>query len=399
MENKSILFVDDEIQILTSLKRVFSGGCYNIFTAENGYKALTILERETIDMVVTDMRMPGINGDDLLKEVKAKYPSIIRVVLSGYTDENLVVQIQKMSLAKRYLLKPWKNQELLEAVEQMFNVERMLKNNNLLELVNKIEFLPSPGSTLLRFNQLAAQDAGMNEIAEMIESDQSLAAKILHVANSAIYGLRTGSVRQAITYLGLINVKNIILGATTFSNGINKNNLRLNKDINVLWQHAVTTNQILAHMYLRILGQRIPEICSMAGLLHDIGKVVLINNFTDRYLKAAAAIKDKKDLLYYYENMEFVDISHQEIGAYLLNWWELPQTMVEAALFHHDPLDDRATDKKLVSLLNIADIYSWNSIYGGEYWSVDPAVLRYVGISKEDCEQIISEVQIEKSAN
>jgi HD-like signal output (HDOD) protein len=396
MRNKSILFVDDEIPILNSLRRVFSGRGYNIFLAGSGDEALSVLAREKVDMVITDVRMPGMNGYELLREIKAVYPSLIRVVLSGYTDEKLVVQIQKMSLAKRYLFKPWKNQELIRIVEQIFNVEKVLKSSNLLELVNKIESLPSPGGVYLRFCQLVEQDADMGRIAAVIESDQSLAAKVLHVANSAIYGVRTGSVRQAVTYLGLSNVRSILLGATTFDSGADTKNIRLNRDVNVLWRHAVTTNQMLMHLYRRILGRRIPDICSMAGLLHDIGKVVLINNFTDRYLKAAAAIQNKKDLFYYYEKMEFTDVSHQEIGAYLLNWWELPQILVESVLYHHDPLDERVTDKELLSLLNIAEIYSWNGICGGEYWSVDPQVLEYIGISKEDCDQITGEIEIDK---
>lgn len=396
MKNESILFVDDEIQILNSLKRVFSGSGFITYTAKSGDEALSILAKETIDLVITDVRMPGMNGYELLKEVKAKYPSTIRMVLSGYTDENLVVQIQRYSLAKRYLLKPWKNQELIQTVEQVFSVEKVLKNRNLLELVNKIEFLPSLGNTYLRFSSLVEQNADMSEIAKTIECDQSLAAKILQVANSAIYGLRTGSVRQAITYLGLNNVKNILLGTNTFENNKGANSTRLKKDIDILWKHAVTTNQMLTYLYNRMLGHPIPEICSMAGLLHDIGKVVMINNYTDRYLKAAAAIKNKKDLFYYYEQMEFIDVTHQEIGAYLLNWWELPQLMVESALYHHDPLDENVTDKKLVSLLNIAEVYSWNNICGGEYWTVDPEVLKLFGISNEDCDQIINEIQINK---
>ena len=390
--NKSILFVDDERQILSSLKRTFAGSGFDICLAESGEEALSIIENRAIDLVITDVRMPGMNGYQLLKEIKANYPSIIRVVLSGYNDEDLVVQIQRNSLAKRYLLKPWKNQELIRTVEQIFSVEEALKKRNLLELVNKIEFIPLPGNTCVQLNALAEQDAGIDEIDKTIESDQSLTAKILQVANSAGYGMRTGSVRQAIEFLGLTNVMNILLSAAAFNNDRVVSNPCLNKDIDILWKHAILTNKILAYLYKRITGHPIPDMCSMAGLLHDIGKVVLIYNFTDKYLKAAAAIKDDKDLYYYYEKMEFIDISHQEIGAYLLNWWELPQIMVESALYHHDPLDENVTDKKLMCLLNIADIYSWNWICGGENLTIDPNVLKQLDVSKNDLNYIIREI-------
>ena len=217
-----------------------------------------------------------MNGYQLLKEIRANYPSIIRVVLSGYSDEDLVIRIQRESLAKRYLLKPWKNQELIRTVEQIFSVEEALKKRNLLELMNRIEFLPSPSDICIRLNRLAEQDAGIDEIARTIESDQSLTAKILQVANSSGHGMRTGSVRQAIDYLGLTNVMNILLSAAAFNNDRAVSNIRIKKDIEVLWKHAVLTNDILAYLYRRIAGHPIPDMCSTAGLLHDIGKVVLI---------------------------------------------------------------------------------------------------------------------------
>lgn len=393
--NESILFVDDENQILNSLRRVFSDKGFNIYTAESSVEALDILTKQKIDLLISDVRMPVMDGYQLLEKVKEKYPSIIRVVLSGYMDEELVVKMQRKNLAKGYILKPWKNQGLIQTIEQIFRIEKVLKSRNLLELINKIDVLPSPGNTFQRFNLLVEQNADMNKIAKAIECDQSVTAKILQIANSSFFGLRTGSIRQAVTYMGLTNVKYIILNAMTFEYYRGGNSLRMKKDIDTLWKHAVTTNEILPYFYNRLMGQQIPDMCSMVGLLHDIGKVVLINNFTDRYLKAAAAIKNKVDLFYYYEQMEFTDTTHQEIGAYLLNWWELPQPIVEAVLYHHNPLDENVTDKKLVSLLHIADIFSWNIICKGEYWDIDPEILKLFDISKEDCNQIIKEIKLD----
>lgn len=390
--NESILLVDDEKQILSSLKRLFAPRGYRVFLAESGQEALSILAEEEINLLVTDVRMPGMNGFELLTTVKEKYPSIIRIVLSGYADESMVIQIQRNNLAKRYLLKPWKNEELIQNVEQVFMVEKVLRRKNIMELLNRIEFLPSPGNIYHRFSLLVEQDAGINEIAKVIESDPSLTVKILQVANSAIYGVKTGSVRQAITYLGLMNVKNILL-YTISCNHNNRVHASIKRDIESLWKHAVTTNQILVFLYKRLTGRPIPELCSTAGLLHDIGKVVFMNNFTDRYLKAAAVIKEVEDYYYYYEALEFTDITHQEMGAYLLNWWELPQIIVETTLYHHHPLHENVTDKELVSMLNIADIYSWNHICGGEHWSVDPEVLKLFDLSKEDCKLIINEIK------
>ena len=243
--HESILFVDDEKQILDALRRTFYGLGYNIFFAESGEEALNILANNDINLLISDIRMPNMNGYQLLEQVKAKYPSIIKVVLSGYADEHLLLKMQNMTLAKRYLNKPWKNQELIRIVGQIFRVEKLLKDKNLMELINKIEFLPSPGNVLHSFNKLVDQDADLERISKAIEIDQSVTAKILQVANSAIYGISTGSVKKAVSYLGLVNVKYIILSATSFRNEGGKANSIINRDINNLWKYAVSTNQML----------------------------------------------------------------------------------------------------------------------------------------------------------
>ena len=187
---------------------------------------------------------------------------------------------------------------------------------------------------------------------------------------------------------------NILLSLAALNNDRAFNNPRFRKDIDILWKHAILTNKILACLHKYITGDPIPDMCSMAGLLHDIGKVVLMHNFTGRYLKAASAIKNRQDMYYYYEKMEFIDITHQEIGAYLLNWWELPQEMVESALYHHDPLDENVTDKKLMCLLNIADIYSWSFICGDKDQTIALDVLKYLAVTKDEVDQIIREMQV-----
>ncbi len=391
---EQILLVDDEKQILDALRRTFIGRGYVIFTALSGDEALKIMEKEKIDLIISDVRMPQMNGYELLKEVKEKYPMTIRLILSGYADSSLIVKIQRESLAKRYLYKPWKNQELIRVVEQMFRVEKLLKDKNLLKLINRIEYLPSPSNVYHKFNSLVEQEADIEAIAKVIETDQSIAAKVLQVANSAMYGLNTGSVQKAVTYLGLNNIRYIILSATTFNESFGRRTSRLNRDINMLWKHAVTTNQILSHLYERIYKQRIPDTYSALGLLHDIGKVVLMTNFTDKYMKAAESIKYNKDLIYYYEKMEFTDVTSQELGAYLLNWWELPSPLVEAVLYHHKPLDSNVLDKEIVALLSIAEAYSWNYIYNAKLQEHDKDLLDIFKLTEEDFDLIVSEADI-----
>ncbi|MHB8131806.1 MAG: response regulator, partial [Mobilitalea sp.] len=106
---KKILLVDDEIQILKALSRMFLETDYEIFKAENGMDALNLLESTEIDMIICDMRMPLLDGYNLLTIVKEKYPKIIRVILSGYAEEKPMFKALLHNLAKLYVFKPWNN--------------------------------------------------------------------------------------------------------------------------------------------------------------------------------------------------------------------------------------------------------------------------------------------------
>jgi len=125
VSSKTILFVDDEKQILRALKRLFLRSENRILLAEGGKQALEILATEKVDMMITDMRMPEMDGHELLIEVKKKYPEIIRIALSGYTAKKVVLSALDKNLAKIYLLKPWNNDEIKQTIDGLFTFEGM----------------------------------------------------------------------------------------------------------------------------------------------------------------------------------------------------------------------------------------------------------------------------------
>ena len=392
--NKTILIVDDEIQIIRSLRRLFSNSEYIIFTAQSGEMALEILKLHNIDLLITDINMPEMNGYKLLKETRKRYPSTVRIVLSGYIDGDTLFKVKQENLAKIYLYKPWKNQELINVIEQIFAVEELLRNKNLLDLIKEIDVLPSPIHIYNKLNDLISQEASMEKIASTIEKDPSIAAKVLEVANSIFNGVKTGSIKQAIMYLGIVNVKAIILSTCSFQALTQNKHKGFIRDIQTIWDHSAMTNNISTFLYKSILGKKIPNSSATAGLLHDIGKVVLMNNFSDNYLKMVSQYRNHKDKFHYYEELEFSNISHQEVGGYFLNWWGLPHPIVETALFHHNPLDERVINKELTCIVNMADIYSWNIIYKDINREIDEEVLNFLNISKEESNGLFRELDI-----
>ncbi|MBW8039006.1 MAG: response regulator [Planctomycetes bacterium] len=119
MEKRTVLFVDDEEKILRSLKRVFVGEPYKTLFVNSGKLALDILKKKQVHVIITDIRMPGMDGHELLKTVKNKYPNVIRLVLSGYSDKDTLLHAINQGEIFRYITKPWKlNEELKTIVRQ-----------------------------------------------------------------------------------------------------------------------------------------------------------------------------------------------------------------------------------------------------------------------------------------
>ncbi|NTV91361.1 MAG: response regulator [Clostridiales bacterium] len=118
---RTILLVDDEMQILKALGRILDDTDYSILTAVDGWEALDILSKNPVDMVISDVRMPSMNGCELLEKVRTMYPGIIRVILSGYMERDIIPRAMEDGLAKLYILKPWDVDELLGNINMLFD--------------------------------------------------------------------------------------------------------------------------------------------------------------------------------------------------------------------------------------------------------------------------------------
>jgi FixJ family two-component response regulator len=121
MKRKTVLCVDDETQILNSLKRVLRRENYDLLTAVGGAEALKVLERETVHVVITDQRMPGMTGVELLAQIKERWPHIVRIVLSGYADAGVMMEAINNGEIFRFLAKPWDDDELKAAICDALN--------------------------------------------------------------------------------------------------------------------------------------------------------------------------------------------------------------------------------------------------------------------------------------
>ena len=133
----ALLFVDDEANILSALKRLFRPFGYRIFTAEGGAQGLEIMEREAIDLVVSDMRMPEMNGAQFLEKVRAKWPETVRILLTGYAEIGVTIDAINKGQIYRYVSKPWEDNDITLIVKHALQQKGLEKEKLRLEVLTR----------------------------------------------------------------------------------------------------------------------------------------------------------------------------------------------------------------------------------------------------------------------
>jgi putative nucleotidyltransferase with HDIG domain len=308
-----VLFVDDEPLILRLYEALSPdlGPDFTVKTARDGREALNLLEKTSVEIVVSDLEMPEMPGGELLTHVERRYPDAMRVVISGYDDELHVARC--LTFGHRYLKKPFEPENLANTLQRLASLRQSLADEPVKRLVRSSDALPSPPETYLSLSEaLQNHSAGPEEFARVVAEDQVLADKLLEIASSPAFGLSVPieSIRELFEVVGVHVVRALILALHTkdFFEG----RTRDRGYVRQLWQHSLQTAS-----YSRKLASadrrsfRECQTAYAAGLLHDIGKFMLA------------------------EQPEGGDASHTVIGAYLLGSWGLAEPIVTTAELHH----------------------------------------------------------------
>lgn len=377
---KRILIVDDEVQILNAMSRMFLETDYEIATAQNGMEALDLLESKEFDMVISDMRMPLMDGYKLLSIVKEKYPKIIRIILSGYADEKPMFRALLHNIAKLYIFKPWNNTELLNNINRLFEDDCVLNSKELNELIENLGCcFEQPKNCDKMFSLTEEED--INSLITTIENDPVISTLLLQVAKSAVYGVMPSMVKQAAIYIGLHNLKCFLRWACVVCSTQAPD--KTIEEPELLIKHAYLTNRIYLFLYEVFLHKQPAEATMFAGLMHNIGMIILTNCLHKKgeLNKTELSASDLMRL-----ELEENNRNHQEIGAYYLDQWDLPFPMYEVAQFHHRPFDPCVVNQELVSCVHIAQAYAWKTLSREEQEPVAQEVFDRIKVSKTDFE-------------
>src|SRR5580698_2035082 len=215
-----VLFVDDEARILDGIRR--SMDCmrneWQMRFASSGAGALQELNIEPADVVVSGMRMPDMDGSELLSEVMRLYPETVRVILSGQSEPESIVRATRT--AHQYLTKPCDAQTLECAISRTRALKAQLSSDPLAAIVGGVDALPSPPKTYQELlTRLRDPASKITNVVDIIRRDVSMTAKVVKLANSGFFATRgpVQTLERAVGLVGLDAISTLVLGQEIFS--------------------------------------------------------------------------------------------------------------------------------------------------------------------------------------
>ena len=381
-----ILFVDDEPSMLRVLKMALRSmtGVWDMEFVNSGEEALAHVERQAFDVVVTDMRMPGMNGAQLLNQVLRRHPHTIRIILSGYSDLSEVVDC--VGLTHQFLEKPCSLEDLKNCLKRVTQVKSRLGNSKLCELAGSLTNLPSLPELYLEIAEaLQSPTASAQRIADIATKDPAISAKLLQLSNSAFFGFshKVFTVDEAVQLLGVSVIQSLAMAVPIFA--AYSRTKCPGFPIDQVWEHSIQTAIVARriashHLEDSFLGEQ--AFC--AGMLHDLGKLILADGLPVEYAAVLQESRDTQTPLFEVEK-KHLNATHAEVGAYLLALWGLPIPLVEAVANHHHPRRCSLREPCLAGITHFANALQHleNPKPHSVPSPVDAEYLRHLGLEQE----------------
>jgi HD-like signal output (HDOD) protein/CheY-like chemotaxis protein len=327
--------VDDEPKILEGMKRMLHRYRqeWGMTFASGGQEALELMQNAPFDVVVSDMRMPGMDGATLLGRVKARYPHTVRIVLSGHAE--LEATLRVVPIAHQFLCKPCEPGRLREIITRACNLHALMADATLQKTVGAIDTLPAlPGVYTELVAVMAAPEACLDDVTAIVARDAGITAKILQLVNSSFFGVARSidSLRDATSYLGLNMIRDLTLSMEVFR-AFDGTRRPPGFSIEERQAHATLTGRIARKL---LSDKSLAESAFLAAMLHDVGALILATASPEDYERSLSAATQRGQPVHTLEK-ELSGVSHAEVGAYLLDLWGLPYPIVEAVANHHHP--------------------------------------------------------------
>ena len=314
-----IAFIDDEQRILDGIRRMLHKRRkdWDMYFFDSGNAMLTSMEENTYDVVVSDMRMPVMSGAELLIKIKEISPKTIRIILSGYANEELV--LESVHATHQFISKPTNQDALISHIERALRMLPILDSENAIKVLGNIESIPSlPAIYDALMQEVASEDVSLKRVADILSSDIGLSSSILRVVNSAFFGLvrEINSLEEAASVLGIDMIKNLALQTKVFSSlTVPDDRMAEVEALNSFCQRVGILAALLAKH--AAFSPSVTNHCQIAGMMSGLGDLLVL---TDTAL--------------------LIDNSAMPpplLGSYLLSIWSMPLPTIEAVRWHQAP--------------------------------------------------------------
>jgi HD-like signal output (HDOD) protein/CheY-like chemotaxis protein len=335
---RRVLFVDDEPHLLAALRRMLRSerDRWDMLFASSGAEALTLIEAEPVDAIISDMRMPGMDGAQLLARVQRDWPSTARIILSGQADLGSVIAVLRS--AQQFLAKPCEANVLIGAVDGALRVQRLLADPAIRQLMGGVASLPTLPTV---YHDLVAAldvpEVDLPALAAIIGSDVATSAELLKLVNSAFFGLprAVSSVYEAVSLLGLDNIQALVLTGSVFRVSTSLGQV---VDVEELRQGALRRAAI-ARCIAGREGWSAQErgLAVLSCMLRDVGGLVLAEGRPEaaRQLTETAVAEGRIDPVRQAElETEAFGCTVAQASAYLLGLWGFAPAVIHTIAGH-----------------------------------------------------------------
>lgn len=348
---RRILFVDDEQNVLDGLRNLLrkQRNVWDMSFAPSGKAALEELSRAPFDVIVSDMRMPGMDGAELLTRVRDLYPGTARIVLSGHAERDAIAKV--IVVAHQFLSKPADVNTVRTTIERTCEYLTLMRDEGIRRVVGGMVKLPSLPEAYWELNRLAQDpESSIADMAKVVERDPAMCVKVLQLVNSAYFGLaqRTESIPKAVSYLGIENLKGLLVAAHVFGadapriEGLSLDHMR---------DEAI----LAANLARQIVGDpKSADTAFSAGIMRDVGMLVLGSDPGKRYGAVVAKARESRQPLSKIEKEE-LGVTHGTVGAYLLGVWGVPFVLAETVCYHDNPAAVTEGNRQVLAAVHLAD--------------------------------------------
>ncbi|BBB30518.1 response regulator [Neptunomonas japonica] len=346
---RSASLKDEDINTVADLNN------WSVCRVDSAEKMLERIQQQHFDIIIVGV---SDNPEQMLAAlmlVIQASPNSIRIVVSGNLSPTIAARISEV--AHSSLPENCTDVQLSLSVEQALKVAGLIHKPEIRDFIGRIERLPSLPDIYEALNRaLMSGHSSAREIAQIVERDPVMSAKVLQLVNSAFFGLERQIYRlnEAVTILGVRLIRDLTLASHLFE---------------AFPQSSAWTSFSFSEIHSRsmLVARFAQDICRsvkadrhlqgqafLAGLLHDFGMIVLASHDPEKYRIVMSKATELSQPLYVVEKMN-IGVSHAEAGAYMLGLWNLPPKVIEAVLFHHFPGSSPSNDFQPLTAVHIAD--------------------------------------------